>query len=125
MKKKKKSMFGNFFSAYELGEKKSLDELYEIYKNDTLKKMYKDGRNYTKIVLGSEFYYSQNYSMIVWVDPPEPWRLQEKLVDETGREFTIEAFEMMRCSAREWAAVLLPVRIIGENYEIGNYLGRK
>ncbi|MBQ8504196.1 MAG: hypothetical protein IJ491_07955 [Clostridia bacterium] len=126
-KKEQKKTFGNFYSPYETDDKKTMTEWYEVYNNDPKKMLIKYGRRFSKIIYRCEFYRYEEPTLLVAFEAPDTLCLNDILVDEDGREFTIKGFEMIRyaCPIPEWHPIVSNIAIQGEEYIVGDYLSKK
>ena len=127
--KKNKSLFGKFYSPYMAGDKVSMDAWYEDYKMDPTKTVTIGGMVYSKVIFRCEFYGThgtKEYTFIVLVDVFTPIKTGDTLVDEHGNEFVVEGFEMIRYNPiPEWYPRIVPMRIAGTTYDIGERLAKK
>lgn len=126
-KQKHKSIFGNFYSPYMTEEKTNMDSwYYEGYKNDPDKRIVIGEKVFSKIIFRCEFYRGEPYSLEVFIDPPEPLRIGDVLVDEKGNEYTLKSVEMIRFTTiPEWYPRIAPLVISGTTYDIGEYLAKR
>jgi len=104
-----------------------MDICYERYLNDKSRYLDLNGYTYSKIIERSEFHVYPGFSLLIIYEPLENVQIGDILMDEKGREFTIEHFDMMRFGwgIPQWAYKLIPICISGESYDIGEYLCKK
>lgn len=123
---KQPSLFGKFYSPYMAEGKTSMNDWYEAYKTDPNKTVSIGGTVYSKVIYRCEFYGTsgtQEHTFIVLIDAVTPIKTGDTLVDEKGNEFAVEGFEMLHFnSIPEWFPKIMPMRIKGNVYDIGEYL---
>ena len=126
-KKEKKKTLGNFYSPYKSATNQTMAEWYEEYKNDAERSIKINGITYHKIISRADFYIYDEPTLLVDVEPNEVWHIDDTLIDECGREFKIKCFAMMRYSGDlpEWHLKISNILIQGQDYSIGNYLGKR
>ena len=123
----KKSLFGKFHSPYMENDQNTIDDCYQSYKQDPLRKIEIDGHVYSKIVSQCRFFGYEDYSYhIIW-EPHSTIGLNDILIDENGNEFKVRSLEMIHfgCEIPEWYLKAFPIVITGESSEIGSYLAKK
>ena len=123
----KQSIFNNFYSPYRMGESDTMDDWYKAYLEDEERIIVNEGYTFSKIIHRCEFHIKPGYCMLVAFEPQEMLRIGDILIDEAGHEFTISAFEMIRFAGEhpDWYLKVTPVSIVGESYDIGEYLRKK
>lgn len=123
----KKSIFNNFYSPYQMSEADTMDDWYKAYIEDEERFITEEGYTFSKIIHRCEFCIKPGYCMLVIFEPQEVIRIGDILVDEVGHEFTVNAFEMIRFAGKnpDWHLKAVPVSIVGESYDIGEYLRKK
>ena len=117
----------NLYSPYRKNQEETMEVWYERYLKDESRYLNLREYKYSKIVERSEFHVNLGFSLLVIFEPLEKIEIGDILMDEEGREFIIERFEMMRFGwgLPQWAYKLVPVSIVGESYDIGEYLCKK
>ena len=122
--KEKTSAFKVIKSPYEKNQKKEINELYDAYRNDMRNVVEIDGVKYYKIIhlakleIGKTLY-------VVTLDSQMDLRLKDVLIDENGRTYDVNGFEMVRIVPKVfpyWYMKVNFVSISGYMENIGDYL---
>ncbi|MBE5952320.1 MAG: hypothetical protein E7260_12195 [Lachnospiraceae bacterium] len=123
----KKKIFDDFYSPYEESDSETMDDWYKAYLEDEERLITKEGKTFSKIIHRCKFSIKPGYCLLVVFEPQEIIRIGDVLIDEAGHEFTISAFEMISFAGEhpDWYLKTAPVSIIGESYDIGDYLRKK
>lgn len=117
----------NLYSPYRKNKEETMEVWYERYLSDESRYLNLNGYIYSKIIERSEFHVYPGFSLLVIFEPLENIEIGDTLIDEEGRGFIIERFDMMRFGwgLPKWAYKLVPICIVGESYDIGEYLCKK
>ncbi len=123
----KKKIFDDFYSPYQESDSETMDDWYKAYLEDEERFITKDEYTFSKIIHRCKFSIKPGYRLLVVFEPQEVIRIGDVLIDEVGHEFTISAFEMIRFAGEhsDWYLKAVPVSIVGESYNIGEYLRKK
>ena len=114
----------NLYSPYRKNKEETMEVWYERYLSDESRYLNLNGHIYSKIIERNEFHANPGFSLLVVFEPLENIEIGNTVIDEEGREFIIERFDVTRFEwgISEWAYKLVSACIVGESYDIGEYL---
>ena len=123
----RKETLRRLYSPYAENGAHTISEWIDAHKRDLSKTMEVDGAVFYKIICRCEFCSGKRYALLVFIEPQENIHLNDVLIDEDGREFIVNGFEMIHLSKDVFDEHpgLVPISITGKSYDIGNYLRLK
>lgn len=125
-KRIKEIKIGNAYSTYSKHDNDTMTEWYEAYKEDIGKNLVIGERVYSRIIYRAELYIYDRPTFIVALEPRNQISIGDTLIDEEEREFQVKGIEMLRVSPPlpEWYFKVNFYFIYGQDYSVGNYLGK-
>ena len=125
-KKDESYRFRFIYDPYDVKEKYDISDMYHKYMNDSKAIIEINGRIYYRAlcIVRTNI---RGRALIATLDSRLNMRVQDIIVDENGREYIVNGFEMYRFAGGipEWFSNICTVMLVGDIDNTGKYFTKK